>query len=264
MKISIITVTYNSGATLRDTIRSILSQTYQDIEHIVVDGASTDDTLTIIQEYEPQFDGRMRWVSEKDNGLYDAMNKGIRMATGDVVGILNSDDFFTSPDVLRQIAEVFQKEPKLNAVYGDIHFVNPGNLSRCVRYYSSSAFRPWQMRLGFMPAHPSFYARKDVYAKHGMYKTHYKVCADYEWMLRVIFVGGIRTRYLGMDMVTMRTGGVSTRGVSVHRLIMKEHLQAHRENGVYTNAVLQSLRFVHKIREILFPKRLSWGRLSEN
>lgn len=149
MKISIITATYNSSATLRATIRSILSQTYQDIEHIVVDGASTDDTLTIIQEYEPQFDGRMRWVSEKDNGLYDAMNKGIRMATGDMVGILNSDDFFTSPDVLRQVAEVFQKEPNLNAVYGDIHFVNPDNLSRCVRYYSLSAFRPWRMRLGF-------------------------------------------------------------------------------------------------------------------
>lgn len=110
MKISIITTTYNSGATLRDTIRSILSQTYQDIEYIVVDGASTDDTLTIIQEYEPQFDGRMRWVSEKDNGLYDAMNKGIRMATGDVVGILNSDDFFTSPDVLERVAGAFREE----------------------------------------------------------------------------------------------------------------------------------------------------------
>ena len=145
MKISIITTTYNSGATLRDTIRSILSQTYQDIEYIVVDGASTDDTLTIIQEYEPQFDGRMRWVSEKDNGLYDAMNKGIRMATGDVVGILNSDDFFTSPDVLERVAGAFREESGPDAVYGDIHFVNPDNLNRCVRYYSSRLFRSWLM-----------------------------------------------------------------------------------------------------------------------
>lgn len=253
MKISIITTTYNSGATLRDTIRSILSQTYQDIEYIVVDGASTDDTLTIIQEYEPQFDGRMRWVSEKDNGLYDAMNKGIRMATGDVVGILNSDDFFTSPDVLERVAGAFREESGPDAVYGDIHFVNPDNLNRCVRYYSSRLFRSWLMRMGFMPAHPSFYARRKVYIRYGLYKTHYKVCADYEWMLRTVFVGGIRTRYLGMDMVTMRMGGVSTHGVSVHWLIAKEHQLAHRENKVYTNHLMQSLRYLWKVCELLFP-----------
>lgn len=109
------------------------------------------------------------------------------------------------------------------------------------------------MRMGFMPAHPSFYARRKVYIRYGLYKTHYKVCADYEWMLRTVFVGGIRTRYLGMDMVTMRMGGVSTHGVSVHRLIAKEHQLAHRENKVYTNHLMQSLRYLWKVCELLFP-----------
>lgn len=253
MKISLITAAYNSGTTFRDTIRSVLSQTYGDIEYIIVDGLSTDNTPEIIREYEPLFAGRMRWVSEKDNGLYDAMNKGIRMATGDVVGILNSDDFFTSPDVLERVFEAFRDEPTLDAVYGDIHFVNPDNLDSCVRYYSSRVFRPWLMRLGFMPAHPSFYVRREVYVRYGLYKTHYKVCADYEWMLRTVFVGGIHIRYLGMDMVTMRMGGVSTHGVAVHRLIAREHLQAHKENKVYTNSLLQSLRYFWKIWEMLSP-----------
>lgn len=257
MKISLITATYNSGGTLHDTISSVLSQTYRNIEYIIVDGMSTDNTLQIIEEYEPQFGKRLHWISEKDNGLYDAMNKGICMATGEVVGILNSDDFFTTPDVLQRIVEAFQKEPQLDAVYGDIHFVRPENLNRCVRYYSSRIFRPWLMRMGFMPAHPSFYVRREVYTRYGLYKTNYKVCADYEWMLRVILVGHIFIRYLNMDMVTMRMGGISTRGISVHRLIAKEHLQAHKENKIYTNKFLQFLRYFWKVWEMLFPSKSS-------
>ena len=133
MKISLITVTYNSALTLRDTIESVLRQDYDDVEYIVVDGASKDDTVKILREFEPRFEGRMKWISEKDHGLYDAMNKGICMATGDVVGIINSDDFFTSDDVLSTVAEQIGDN---DAVYADIHFVRPDNLGKCVRYYS--------------------------------------------------------------------------------------------------------------------------------
>lgn len=208
MTISLITVTYNSGKTLSSTFRSVLSQTYSDIEYIIVDGLSQDDTVSVIKEYEPLFEGRLKWISEPDEGLYDAMNKGIRMATGDVVGILNSDDFFTRSDVLRQVADAFERQGELAAVYGDIHFVNPENLEKCVRYYSSRVFRRSLMRLGFMPAHPSFYLRRECFEKYGCYKTDYKIAADFEFLLRVIYKGNVCMKYLPLDMVTMRTGGL--------------------------------------------------------
>lgn len=254
MKISIITATYNSSPTLPHTFQSILSQSYSNFEYIVVDGASKDATLDIIKEYEPKFGGKMRYISEPDKGIYDAMNKGIRMATGDVIGILNSDDFYTSPDVLKAIAETFESEPSLDAVYGDIHFVRPSNLTKCVRYYSCKSFKRSWMRFGFMAAHPSFYVRRECFETYGLYKTDYKICADFEFMLRTIYLHRIKTKYIPMDMVTMRMGGASTAGLAVHKLIMKEHLRAYRENGLYTNVVLQSLRYLCKVIEFLKRK----------
>ena len=250
MKITIITATYNSSVTLRDTMESVLNQTYQDIEYLVVDGASRDNTLDIVREYEPLFQGKMRWISEPDKGLYDAMNKGMRMATGDVVGILNSDDFYTSKEVLQRVADVFQKE-NVDAVYGDVHYVQPEDLSHCIRYYSSKPFRRWMMRLGFMPAHPSFYCKREVYRKYGTFNTSYKVAAGFENLLRLIFVNRIRTYYIPMDFVTMRTGGTSSSGLSSHKQIIRDHLCALRENGVYSNVFLLGLRYIYKVGEIL-------------
>lgn len=192
----------------------------------------------------------MRWISEPDKGLYDAMNKGMRMATGDVVGILNSDDFYTSKEVLQQVADVFQKE-NVDAVYGDVHYVQPEDLSHSIRYYSSKPFRRWMMRLGFMPAHPSFYCKREVYRKYGTFNTSYKVAADFENLLRLIFVNRIRTYYIPMDFVTMRTGGASSSGLSSHKQIMRDHLRALRENGVYSNVFLLGLRYIYKVGEIL-------------
>lgn len=251
MKISLITITYNSDKTLRDTIQSVLSQSYLNIEYIIVDGLSKDRTVDVIKEYEPKFKGRLRWISEKDSGLYDAMNKGIQMATGNVVGILNSDDFFTNTDIISQVAKAFEQDMDLGAVYGDTHFVNPDNLHKCVRYYSSKVFKRGLMRLGFMPAHPSFYVRTNYFEKYGLYKTDYKVAADFEFLLRIIYKGKIKTKYLPLDMVTMRTGGVSTSGLQSHKRIMKEHLRACRENGIYTNVFLLSLRYIYKVGELL-------------
>lgn len=254
MKISIITATYNSGKTVGDTLKSVLAQTYHDYELLVVDGASKDNTLEVVKNMEPLFEGRMRYISEPDKGIYDAMNKGIRMATGDVIGILNSDDFYTSDDALACIAWTLEKE-KVDAVYGDIHYVDDEDLKKCVRYYSSKPFRRWMMRLGFMPAHPSFYCRKEVYEKYGAFDAeNYRVAADFENLLRLIFVNKIKTHYINKDFVTMRTGGASSSGLESHKRIMRDHLKALKKNGVYSNFFLLGLRYIYKIGEILKSK----------
>lgn len=242
-KISIITATYNSALTVKDTLNSIIGQDQTDYECVVVDGGSTDGTVDIIREYEERFGGRMKWISEPDKGIYDAMNKGLRMATGDVVGILNSDDFFSSTDILSTVARGIEG---VDAVYGDVHFVKPDNLQKCVRYYSSKAFRPWMMRLGFMPAHPSFYCRREVYEKYGIFDSSFRIAADFELLLRLIFVNRISTRYICKDFVTMRTGGASTSGLYSHRRILSEHFRAYRQNNVHSNLLLEGLRYVYK------------------
>ena len=248
MKVSLITVTYNSAQTLRDTVESVLRQNHDDVEYIVVDGASTDDTVKILREYEPRFEGRMKWISEKDRGLYDAMNKGIRMATGDVVGIINSDDFFTSDDVLSTVAEQIGDN---DAVYADIHFVRPDNLGKCVRYYSSKRFRPWAMRFGYMPAHPSFYARREVFEKYGLYSLDYSIASDYDMMVRLFCKHRIKAKYVEKDFVTMRTGGLSTSSIS-HRLqLTREDAKACRKYGVYSNFILCSVKYITKVFEFI-------------
>ena len=252
MKISIITATYNSGKTVRDTLESVLRQSYKDIEYLIIDGASKDDTLSIVKAYEPRFEGRLKYISEPDNGLYDAMNKGIGMATGDVIGILNSDDFYTSDDALQIIADTFMNND-VDATYGDIHFVNDDDLTKCVRYYSSSVFRRPLMRFGLMPAHPSFYCKRVVYQKYGSFDTSYRIAADFENLLRLVFVNRIKTLYIPKDFVTMRTGGASTAGLGSRTQIMHDHLRAMKQNGVYSNAFLLSLRYIYKIWELVRP-----------
>lgn len=246
MVISVITATFNSAHTVRDTFDSVLGQDYGDYEYIVVDGGSNDGTLDIIREYEPLFGGRMRWISEPDKGIYDAMNKGIGMAAGDVVGLLNSDDFYTSGNILSAVAAAFDDD-SLDAVYGDIHYVNDKDLRTCVRYYSSKPFLRWLMRFGFMPAHPSFYCKRSVYEKYGAYDLSYKVAADFECLLRLIFIHKIKTKYLPVDFVTMRTGGASTSGLSSHRRILRDHQRAFKNNRVYSNVLLEFMRYGYKI-----------------
>lgn len=250
LKISIITATYNSGNTVRDTIESVLRQTYTDFEYIIKDGGSKDNTLDIVNEYAPKFGDKLKVISAQDHGIYDAMNIGVQAASGDVIGILNSDDFYTSDDVLQVIADTFAKND-VDATYGDIHFVNDDDLTKCVRYYSSAVFRRSFMRFGLMPAHPSFYCKKAVYDKYGAFDTSYKVAADFENLLRIIYVGNIKTKYINKDFVTMRTGGASTAGLSSRTQIMKDHLRALKANGIYSNVFLLSLRYIYKVYEVL-------------
>ena len=245
-KISLVTVTYNSAATLRDTIESVLNQDYPNLEYIVVDGKSTDNTLDIIKEYEPKFEGCMRWISEPDKGLYDAMNKGIRMATGDIVGILNSDDFYHRTDTIAQVAEAFEN-PAIEVVYGDLAYVSSINTQKITRYYSSQSFKPWKFRFGFMPAHPTFFTLKTNFDKFGYYKPEYKVAADFELLLRFLKINKLRVKYLPFDFLRMRDGGVST---SLKNRIFtnnKEIARACRDNGVWTCLPLMLLRYPFKI-----------------
>ncbi len=253
MKISLITVTFNSGATLRDTIESVLAQTYKDIEYIVVDGLSQDNTVDIIKEYAPRFAGRMRWISEPDKGLYDAMNKGIRMATGDVVGIINSDDFYHRNDVIAKVAEAF-KDKQIEAVYGDVRFVRPDNLNKTVRYYSSKNFSPKRFRFGFMPAHPTFFTYKRYFDEFGYYKTDYKIASDYELTMRFLYTHQLKSQYVPLDFMKMRTGGVSTASWRSNLTLNREIVRACRENGVWTCMPLLFLKYFVKVFELVLTK----------
>lgn len=251
IKISIIVATYNSGETLTDTFDSILRQTYRNYEVVLCDGCSKDNTMEIVREYESRFEGRLKAVSEPDAGIYDAMNKGIDRATGDVIGILNSDDFYTSDNVLERIAEAFKKVPLLEAVYGDVHYVKTENLNRTVRYYSSKSFHPAYMRMGFMPAHPSFYCLKELYSTYGKYRLDYKVAADFDQLFRLIYVHRIRAQYIDMDFVTMRTGGASNSGMKSHMQIIRDHSKSIRSYGIPVSYTLFGIRYSYKCFEVL-------------
>lgn len=246
--ISIITATFNSAKTLKDTIQSVLRQTNKDFEYLIIDGGSTDETIDIVKSYESEFSGRLKWVSEKDQGIYDAMNKGIKMASGDVVGILNSDDYFTSDDILQTVDNAF-KSHEIDAIYGDIHFIRDGNPQKCVRYYSSRMFRPFWLRFGFMPAHPSFYCKREIFDKAGLYSLDYKIGADYEMMVRLFKRLKIKTLYANKDFVTMRTGGASNNNVRSRLTLIEEDVKACRVNGIYTNRFFIMLKFLYKIFE---------------
>lgn len=250
MKISLITATYNSEKTLRSTFESILSQTFKNIDYWVIDGGSNDETVDIIKEYEHKFNGCMHYISEKDRGIYDAMNKGIKHCTGDIVGILNSDDYFTDENVLMDVNRAFCNND-IDAVFGDIHFVADNNLNKVVRYYSSAMFKPFWLRFGFMPAHPSFYVKREVYMKYGGYSLDYKIASDYDMMVRLFYKQRISYKYLKRDFVTMRTGGVSTKNVKNRLLITKEDVKACRAYGLYTNSLMISVKYLYKIFEFL-------------
>lgn len=254
MKVSLITVTFNSGMTLRDTIQSVLSQSFPDIEYILVDGLSQDRTIKIVKEYEPLFQNRLKWVSEKDSGLYDAMNKGIRMATGDIIGIINSDDFYFRNDVITKIVEAFN-DNNVQAIYGDVRFVNPNNLDRTVRYYSSKRFVPSLFRFGFMPAHPTFFTYRKYFDQLGYYKTNYKIAADYELLVRFLYVHRLKSKYLPLDFMKMRTGGASTASIKSNILLNEEIVRACKENGIWTCYPLLLLKYLVKIFELIFIKK---------
>ncbi|RAI91655.1 glycosyltransferase family 2 protein [Algoriphagus yeomjeoni] len=247
MKVSLITVTYNSDATLQDTINSVWLQDYPDIEYIVVDANSKDETISIIKNNNHCIS---KWISEPDRGLYDAMNKGLKMASGDIVGIINSDDFYHRPDAISMIVEAFQSS-KMDCVYADVEFVDPSNLHKTVRYYSSKRFALSKFKNGIMPAHPTFFTYRKNFEKYGLYKTDYKIAADFELLVRFLFKHKLSYYYLPIDLMKMRTGGLSTKSWKSNWIINQEDLRACRENGLKTNYFWLYSRYFKKLFEFI-------------
>lgn len=244
-QISIVTATFNSSAVIADCLRSVASQTCS-AEHIIIDGASTDGTLEIISRISPS----ARIVSEPDNGIYDAMNKGIVLATGDVVGILNSDDFYMGPRVLETVLNRLH-ESGADALFADLVYVRPGNLKKVVRYYSGSGFTPDKFEWGWMPPHPTFFVRRELYELYGLFRTDFKIAADYELTARFLARHKVRFTYLPEVIVCMRTGGISTRNLMSNWILNREIVRACAENGINTNIIKTYSKYFFKIMQLV-------------
>ncbi len=243
MTLTIITVCYNSSQYIRSSIESVLSQSYIDIEYIIIDGASTDGTLAIINEYADRI---AHIISEPDKGIYDAMNKGIALATGDVIGILNSDDFYPHSEVISNVVKVFERNPDIDMVLGNVEFVNPDNLQQVVRQYSSFNFSPWKLRFGFMPAHPAAFIKKSAYDLVGKYKLGYIIAADFDMFVRLLLINKLTFTKINDVFVRMRIGGVSTSGIRSNFIASSEMLRALRSNSIYSNSLFISIRLLVK------------------
>jgi len=228
MNISIITATYNSAQNISTALNSISSQSYQDVDLVVVDGASTDNTVELIKN---TFSRELKIISEEDKGIYDALNKGIAVATGDVIGFVHSDDFLASKELLSKIARVFQEE-KVDGVYGDLQYVNKEDISKVIRYWKSEAFKPELLKKGWMPAHPTLFLKKEVYEKHGLFNLNYNIAADYDLMLRIFRDPTLKFKYLPEVITKMRVGGASNRSLKNIKLKSQEDLKALRANGI--------------------------------
>ncbi|OCW95441.1 glycosyl transferase [Macellibacteroides sp. HH-ZS] len=247
MKISIITVSYNSAKTIRDTIESLLIQSYKNIEYIIVDGLSKDETISIIKEYEPRFNGNLRWISEKDSGLYDAMNKGFKMATGDVIGILNSDDLFSDCDAIEKIINNFNANKSTDCVYADLYYVSQNDTSNIVRYWKSGTKSKFTK--GWHPAHPTFYVKKEIYEKYGLFDLDYKLAADFELMLRLIEKEKIAMVYLPEPLVRMRLGGATSKNITNIIKGNIECLKAFKKNDIKVSWLYPFYRLLPKVKQ---------------
>lgn len=235
MKISIITITYNSQLTVEDTIQSVITQDFPNIEYIIIDGLSKDKTLDVVNAYSKYIH---RVISEKDNGLYDALNKGIRVASGDVIGMLHSDDVYADTRVISKIAQQFAADPEVEGVYADLVFVDRNDTGKILRTWKAGEFEPDAFKKGWMPPHPTFFVKKSVYDRFGGFNLDLKLSADYELMLRLIHKHGIKISYLPETIVKMRMGGISNTSFFVKLKANIEDKLAWRMNdlkpGIFT------------------------------
>lgn len=247
MKISVVTASYRAAATIADTLRSVAAQRLDAVEHLVIDGDSKDDTAALVARL--QRPGGM-FLSEPDTGIFDAMNKGIDRATGDVIAFLNADDFYTDDAVLEQVARAFH-DHEVDAVLGDVGFVHDGALDRIVRRYDSSRFQPRRIPWGWMPAHPAMFLTRAAYDRVGRYRTDYRIAADFEFVARAFHRHQLRYVHLPVMMVTMRLGGVSTAGLKSKWIINQESLRACRDNGIYSNPLMMMSKYPAKLLELV-------------
>ena len=249
LKISIITSVYNNQETIAETIESVLSQTYDNIEYIVVDGASTDGTIEVIEQFSDKI---TTFASEPDAGIYDGLNRGLALATGDVVGFLHADDLFAEVDVIANVVKAFHDEA-VDAVYGDLVYVSQKETSKVIRYWKSSSFSRKKLENGWMPPHPTFYVKREVYQKYGNFDTHFKIAADYDIILRFLGKHTCSCSYISKTLVKMRMGGASNRSLSNMVLKTKEDLLALRRNGVGHRATIL-LKNLSKIKQFFIKE----------
>lgn len=248
MKVSIITVTHNSARFLQDCIDSVISQTYTDIEHVVVDGASSDGTVDIIKKNNKHI---AKWISEEDNGMYDAINKGMQMASGDVIGILNSDDMLASAGVIEQIVNYFN-EHTVDSVYGDLVYIDQRNTKKIIRYWKGLSYNRFRFNYGWMPAHPTFYVRKELLSDLGGYESHYFTAADYEFMARYLYKYRISAKYLPLLIVKMRVGGASNRTLFNRLRANRRDYLAMKVNDIPFPHIASILKPLIKLRQYYF------------
>jgi glycosyltransferase involved in cell wall biosynthesis len=252
LKVSIITVSFNSAATIEDTILSVAAQKHPDKEHLVIDGASTDGTVEILRRHP----GITRWVSEADRGIYDAMNKGIAMATGEIVGTLNADDVYADDTVLSQVVDVFA-DPDVDACYADLVYVSPHDPKKVVRYWRSCDYCPGLFEKGWMPAHPTFFVRRQVYEKWGGFDLAFPRQADFELTMRLLAIHKIRSVYVPRVWVRMRTGGVSNRSLVG---ILKGNIEAYRacrKNRLSVNVLFIPRKLLSRIPQFFVRPKLA-------
>lgn len=240
MKLTIITATYNSESTIESCLKSVLEQSYDDIEYIIIDNCSTDDTLNIVKQYDEQIS---RIISEPDKGIFDALNKGIKIASGDYIGFLHADDFYATKEVLGEIADRLLKE-KTDSLYGDLQYVSKQNEQKVVRNWIAGNYNIKKLLNGWMPPHPTFFVKRECYLKYGLFNLDYRIAADYELMLRFLGKHKISTTYCPLVIVKMRTGGTSNKSLKNIIRKSKEDLKALKSNkvGSYYTLVLKNLR----------------------
>ncbi|MBU0722482.1 glycosyltransferase, partial [Patescibacteria group bacterium] len=242
---------YNSQTTINDTIKSIINQTHRDIEYIIIDGLSTDKTLAIIDKYQQQFP--IKLISESDKGIYDAMNKGIKMVSGDIVGILNSDDFYYNNNVLLEVQQLFKTNQDIDAVYGDLIYIDKDNINKQTRYWRSGECNEKKINNGWIIPHPTFFVKKEIYQKCAkLFDTNFSIAADYELMLRLLKVDKIQTRYLPKILVKMRNGGTSGKNIQQRIKGWQELKKAWLINNLKLPRFFITRRLFFKIFQYIF------------
>ena len=250
MKVSIITATYNSAKTIKDTVLSVAHQTYKHIEHIIIDGCSTDNSLNIAGH----FGHTGPLLCEPDNGIYDAMNKGVIMATGDIIGILNSDDFYPDAQVIEKVVKVFESGD-CDAVYGDLVYVDPNNTKTVLREWIAGSYNKKLFYKGWMPPHPTFFVRKEIYEKYGLFNLSFKSSSDYELLLRFLFLKEVKVKYLHDILVHMRAGGYSNRSIKNRIAAHLEDRRAWKVNCISPKWYTVALKPLSKVNQFFIPRQ---------
>lgn len=249
MKVTIITATYNSAKTIQSCMDSVLNQTYGNIEYLIIDGNSKDETLGIVKQAcnsNPQ----IKWLSEVDKGIYDALNKGIEHATGDIIGFVHSDDFLAEPIIIAEIVKQFERHAA-DGVYGDLHYIDKENINRVVRAWKSKTFHSKLLQQGWMPAHPTLYLKKSVYQKHGNFNLRFNIAGDYDFMLRILKDSELKFSYLPEVITKMRVGGISNRSLRSIYKKSREDYSVIKLNGISLPLAVLLMKNVSKLRQFI-------------